>query len=190
MKRIFVIVAIAMLAGCAVHKPVEPIEAKSPQLIYRDLTVVHMPKPDKPLVYAPAKKTVKPGVFEAAKVSSKTGALALSVPYFVDFWNESSVPVSVKKNPGLSSLIEQLDVQAQYLVIGYSHGSSSKGVKELATERALTVSGLMQQAGLPDDHLYLLASFSERGSEMLVQARKQKPLTFPALGVHVFKIDG
>lgn len=182
MKKIILCLALSVLAGCSANKSIEvqPVE-KSPRLFYRDLSVqaVYQPVSEPKL----AKEVVQ-------TIPGFPSVTPMAAPYYVEFVNESIRPKNKKANPGLSMLLDGLDIDAKYMIIGHSHGVSSKGIDVLAKERALFVAGLLRDVGVPVSNLYVFGSSSAPADEPFRAAKKNTPRTFPALGTHVFKING
>lgn len=174
MKGIIALIAVVLLSGCAstqmqvIDKP-----EKSKRLFYRDLSIQQIPDPE----FAAQNNMERP-------VIKKKGlnVIGMEAPFFISFSNESSELKAVAKNSGLSLLLKNVDTQARYIIVGYSHGFSAAGIEKLATERAKNIALVLRNQGVPESNLHLFASYSDMNSA-------QKRLkTFPSIGAHVFKV--
>lgn len=179
MKGIILLLSLVVLSGCAATNSyvVDPSHKaeKSKRLFYRDLTVVAYPSVSDP------KREDKLTDNLPQSTNTEFNIIGMNAPYFVAFKNESSEPISLKKNFGLSLLLQKADAQARYIIIGYSHGISAVGIEKLASDRAENVAQLLVDAGVPRSQLHLFASFSGGGSA--------SGAVFPTIGTHVFKVS-
>jgi len=179
--RFFSITLIVLaLAGCASNSQVKTIEEepRSHRIFYKDLSVRGNHLKVHPMVSEP----------KLNNESNELGIISLSAPFFIAFANESFEALPEKKNVGLSALLRDLDAQASYIIVGYSHGYSAAGTRNLAEARSDHVANLLVKHGVPISNLHLMASSSNSEDAALVVGKSSPPLTFPAFGAHVFKV--
>jgi outer membrane protein OmpA-like peptidoglycan-associated protein len=168
------------LAGCASNSQVKTTEEdpRSHRIFYKDLSVREESLKVHPMVSEPKLNNETDGL----------GMISLSAPFFIAFENESFEALPAKKNVGLSALLRDLDAQASYIIVGYSHGYSAAGTRNLAEARSDHVAKLLASNGVPLSNLHLMASSSNSEDAALVVGKSYPPITFPAFGAHVFKL--
>lgn len=78
----------------------------------------------------------------------------------VEFFNESAV---MKDHDEVIRRIKETLNADEFLIIGHSHGKSSIGVENLATQRAQYVANVLSVSGISRKNIHFLSSWSDGG---------------------------
>lgn len=158
-----------VMMGCS-HPPqfADPIQAieEHPRITYQSLV------PEEPVVERcptgvptalPAQAAVETEKTEPVVPEPPATNLSdepIAKPFFVAFHkDEWHIPPDQE---GWFDVLEHLDQNGHYLVVGYSHGEDEAEQALLAQRRAEYIGSLMHQAGFPLNQIHRMASWSQQ----------------------------
>jgi hypothetical protein len=154
--KLLAIFSVVILFGCATLEEKPNIEKR---IVYCNLA----PEPEQ--LFTPPKQPVtsdkKPTIEKKPKLARKPVKKKPEIPeaprYFIEFTNESATKFNKEM---FRNFVGSTPKEAAIMVVGHSHGISSKGNKELAIKRTETIRRQLIKQGFKD--VYTMASWGRK----------------------------